>query len=57
MDGLYGQFGIILPDLGACVALTSHYEGQTGDILRAVWSNLRPPLEMAVPNRREDDQR
>lgn len=45
MDGMYGQFGIILPDLGACISLTGHYEGSTGDILRAVWSELVPALE------------
>jgi CubicO group peptidase (beta-lactamase class C family) len=44
MDGLYGQFGIIVPDLGACISLTGHYEGSTGDILRAVWSELLPAL-------------
>jgi hypothetical protein len=47
MDGLYGQFGIIAPDLGACISLTGHYEGSTGDILRAVWSELLPALEAA----------
>jgi len=44
MDGLYGQFAIIAPDLGACISLTGHYEGSTGDILRAVWSELMPAL-------------
>lgn len=47
MDGLYGQFGIIVPDLGACVSLTGHYEGSTGDILRAVWTELLPALPCA----------
>jgi CubicO group peptidase (beta-lactamase class C family) len=47
MDGLYGQFGIIAPDLGACISLTGHYEGSTGDILRAVWSEPVPALEAA----------
>lgn len=45
MDGLYGQFCIVMSDLGACVSLNSHYEGNTGDILRAVWSDLVPALE------------
>ena len=44
MDGLYGQFGIILTDLGVCISITGHYEGPTGDILRAVWSELLPAL-------------
>lgn len=44
MDGLYGQFAIIAPDLGTCISLTGHYEGSTGDILRAVWSELLPAL-------------
>lgn len=41
---MYGQFGVIVPDLGACIALTSHYEGNAGDILDAVWSELLPAL-------------
>jgi len=44
MDGLYGQFGIIIADLGAAISLTGHYEASTGDILRAVWTELLPAL-------------
>lgn len=44
MDGLYGQFGIVLRDLDACIALAGHYAGSTGDILRAVWSELVPAI-------------
>lgn len=44
MEGLYGQFCIIAPDLGACVALTGHHEANTSDILRLVWSELLPVL-------------
>jgi CubicO group peptidase (beta-lactamase class C family) len=44
MDGLYGQFGILLRDLDACIALAGHYDGSTGDILRAVWTELVPAI-------------
>jgi hypothetical protein len=27
-----------------CISITGHYEGPTGDILRAVWSELLPAL-------------
>jgi CubicO group peptidase (beta-lactamase class C family) len=45
MDGIYGQFSIMLPDQGACVTVTSHYEGPTTDILDAIWSELVPHLD------------
>lgn len=45
MEGLYGQFCIIASDLGACIALTGHYEANTGDIVQAVWSHLLPTLQ------------
>lgn len=44
MDGLYGQFGIILPHHRACVTVTAHYERATTDILDAVWAELVPYL-------------
>jgi len=44
MDGLYGQFGIMLPDHQACVSVTAHYLGHTTDILDAVWEHVVPAL-------------
>ena len=44
MDGLYGQFGIMLPEQQACVSVTAHYLGQTTDILDAVWEHIVPAL-------------
>lgn len=40
MDGIYGQFSIVLPGQGACVTVTSHYQGPTTDILDAIWANI-----------------
>jgi CubicO group peptidase (beta-lactamase class C family) len=45
MDGMYGQFSIVLPRHHACVTITAHYEGPTTDILGAVWSEIVPTLE------------
>ncbi|MBE7190593.1 hypothetical protein [Jatrophihabitans endophyticus] len=44
MDGIDGQFGIVLPDHQACVTVTAHYAGPTTDILDAVWSDIVPEL-------------
>ncbi len=44
MDGLYGQFGIMLPESHACISVTAHYQGPTTDILDAVWDQLVPAL-------------
>ncbi len=44
MDGLYGQFSIVLPYHGACVTTTAHYQGPTTDILDAIWSEIVPAL-------------
>jgi len=44
MDGLYGQFGIMLPDHQTCVSVTAHYLGPTTDILDAVWEHIVPAL-------------
>ena len=44
MDGLYGQFGIVLPNHHACVSVTAHYLGPTTDILDAVWEHVVPSL-------------
>jgi CubicO group peptidase (beta-lactamase class C family) len=44
MDGIYGQFGIMLPDQHACVSTTAHYQGPTTDILDSVWEYIVPAL-------------
>ena len=44
MDGIYGQFSIVLPRQHACVTITSHYQGPTTNILDAIWANIVPPL-------------
>jgi CubicO group peptidase (beta-lactamase class C family) len=45
MDGIYGQFGIVLPESRACVSVTAHYRGPTTDILDAVWEQVVPALD------------
>lgn len=45
LDGMYGQFCIVLPDLDAVVAITSHEEYRNIDILRLVWDTLADRLE------------
>lgn len=45
MDGIYGQFAIMLPHHDACITVTAHYEGPTTDILDAIWSELVPYLD------------
>lgn len=44
MDGIYGQFAIMLPAQDTCISLSAHYEGPTTDILDAVWDELVPAL-------------
>lgn len=44
MDGLYGQFSIVLPRRRACITVTAHYEKPTTDILDAIWAELVPYL-------------
>jgi CubicO group peptidase (beta-lactamase class C family) len=44
MDGIYGQFGIVLPRHRACVSVTAHYLGPTTHILDCVWENIVPAL-------------
>jgi CubicO group peptidase (beta-lactamase class C family) len=44
MDGIYGQFGVMLPDHHACVSVTAHYLGPTTDILDTVWEHIVPAL-------------
>lgn len=45
MDGIYGQFSIVLPHQHTCVTITAHYLGPTTDILDAVWSEIVPVLQ------------
>lgn len=45
MDGIYGQFGIVLPHHQACITVTAHYQGPTSDILDAIWAEIVPALE------------
>jgi CubicO group peptidase (beta-lactamase class C family) len=45
MDGLYGQFSIVLPRQQACVTVTAHHQGPTTDILDAIWSAIVSALE------------
>ena len=44
MDGIYGQFGIVLPEIDACVSVTAHYGGPITDVLDAVWERIVPAL-------------
>lgn len=44
MDGLYGQFCILIPRREACVTVTARYGGDTADILDALWETLIPAL-------------
>ena len=44
MDGIYGQFAIMLPHHDACITVTAHYEGPTTHILDAIWTELVPYL-------------
>jgi CubicO group peptidase (beta-lactamase class C family) len=44
MDGIYGQFGIVLPGHHACVSVMAHYLGPTTHILDCVWEHIVPAL-------------
>lgn len=44
MDGIYGQFGIVLPEHRACVSVMAHYLGPTTHILDCVWEYIVPAL-------------
>lgn len=44
MDGIYGQFGIVLPEHRACVSVMAHYLGPTTHILDCVWEYIVPVL-------------
>jgi CubicO group peptidase (beta-lactamase class C family) len=53
MDGIYGQFSIMLPHHQACVTVTAHYRGPTTDILDAIWSDIVPALVRTTNPRAE----
>jgi CubicO group peptidase (beta-lactamase class C family) len=40
MDGIYGQFGIMLPEHRACVSVTAHCRVPTTRILDCVWEHI-----------------
>jgi hypothetical protein len=44
MDGIYGQFGIVLPEHHACVSVTAHCQVPTTRILDCVWEHIVPAL-------------
>jgi hypothetical protein len=44
MDGLYGQFSILVPDRNTCVTATARYTGDTTDLLDSLWETLIPNL-------------
>jgi CubicO group peptidase (beta-lactamase class C family) len=44
MDGIYGQFGIVLPEHHACVSVTAHCRVPTTRILDCVWEHIVPAL-------------
>jgi CubicO group peptidase (beta-lactamase class C family) len=44
MDGIYGQFGIMLPEHQACVSVTAHCLRPTTLILDCVWEHIVPAL-------------
>ncbi len=43
-DGMYAQFSIVIPHKNAVVAITSHNEYSSHEILAAVWSDILPQL-------------
>jgi len=44
LDGLYGQFSIIVPGKQAVITTTSHNEKVANDIIRAVFADIVPKL-------------
>lgn len=45
LDGIHGQFSIVLPRHDACLTVTAGYAGPTTDILDALWSDVVPALD------------
>jgi len=49
MDGMFGQYGVVLPELDAVVAITSAERDQpASNILAHVWSEITPQLEKNI---------
>lgn len=44
LDGLYGQFCIVIPSKKTVITITSHEEFAQNDILRVVWDKILPIL-------------
>ena len=49
MDGIYGQFGIVLPQHHASVSITAHCRVPTTRILDCVWEHIVPALAYNCP--------
>jgi CubicO group peptidase (beta-lactamase class C family) len=47
MDGIYGQFSVVLPKHEACVTVTAHYQGPTTDLLDQIWTTILPALTLS----------
>lgn len=45
VDGMYGQFSIVVPDKQAVITTTSHNEHCSNDIVRAVFRDIVPYLD------------
>lgn len=45
MDGIHGQFSVVLPEHRVCITGTGHFQGAGADILDAVWSEIVPVLQ------------
>ena len=44
MDGIYGQFGIVLPRAPHVVSVSAHHLGPTTHFLDSVWEHIVPAL-------------
>lgn len=47
-DGMFGQLCIILKDFNAVVTITAYNEEEHKDILRAVWKDILPKLQILI---------
>ena len=48
MDGIYGQFGIVLPEHHACVSVTGHYLGPTTHVVVRLPHGFRLQLRLLL---------
>lgn len=44
LDGMYGQFSVVLKDYDAVITVTAHNELEPKEILRAMWQDIVPRL-------------